>query len=510
MASDTHTPTDAPLIVGIDAGTSRIRALVFTTEGTLISQGSAPTPTHHPQTGWAEHDAEALWTATVDALRLALAPLQNTKQIIGVGVASVGEAGVALDAHGKAQLPVIAWFDQRTEQQSLDLKENLGSDALFKTTGLSLDQNFGLCKLLWLKQHHAQEFSRIEHWLNIADYLCWRLCNEMATDYSLASRTLALNIHNREWSQSLIDAAGLSPSLFAPLRASGARLGSVSTAAATITGLPKHCAVAVGGHDHILGALAAGGWNAGTVLDSLGTAEAILMAMPQPLQDPDLLEQGYSQGAMEVDQPLHYVVGGVSTSGACVEWFRQLFGNEADHADLIGEAKLVPAGCHGVGFLPHMRIASPPFRRSSARGVYYGLSPESDRSVLYRALLEGLAFDAASVVANLTQLDGIPAIDQIRAIGGNTRNELLMQIKADVFQRTVTVVDMSEATSLGAALLGGLAAGVYTTLEQAQSELRINATGIDPGTENRAAYQVGFERFRRLPDAMSAIYETNS
>lgn len=505
MATDSATATDAPLIVGIDAGTSRVRALVFSTAGELISQGNATPPAQHPLPDWTEYEADALWAATVAALRQALTSLDKPQRIVGIGVASIGESGVPLDAHGQPTYPVIAWFDHRSERQSLELETNIGSDSLFNTTGLTPDPMFSLCKLLWLKENEPDAFARTKRWLNIADYLSWRLCNEMATDFSLASRTLALDIGSRSWSDTLIQEVGLPSDLFAPLSASGTPLGPVSRAAAAETGLPERCTVAVGGHDHILGAMAAGAWQPGTLLDSLGTAEAILMTLPQPLRDADLLVRGYSQGAMQVDRPLNYIVGAITTSGACIEWFRKLFANEIPHEQLINEGRQVPAGSNGVGFLPHMRTTSPPFGRTVARGAFHGLTPENHRADLYRAVLEGLAYDAANIVEDMNQTQGIPFIDHIRAIGGNSLNPLLMQIKADAFQRTVTAVNLTEATSLGAALLGGLAADAYDTLDNALSELHLNNTDYDPATQNRGAYRAGIERFRRLPAAMDAI-----
>lgn len=495
----------APVLIGVDAGTTRVRALAFDLCGRLLAEGGAPTPTHHPRPGWAEHAADALWHACASALSGAVSQLRNPADIAGVAVASVGEAAVPLDAQGQPTYRAIAWFDERAHAQASWLEQTLGKSALFDTTGLFPDYLFGLCKILWLRDNEPLAFDRTRRWLNIADYLAWRLSGVAATDFSLASRTLAFDLRKRVWAHALLEAAGVPRTLFQPLRASGSSLGRVTPEAARATGLPAHCVVAVGGHDHIVGAMAAGAWTQGTLLDSLGTAEAILLTLEQPVLDRLLLERGYSQGAMEVDKPLNYVAGAITTSGACVEWFRNVIAGGAAHETLIDEGEHVPPGSHGAGFFPHMRIGSPPERTPHARGAFFGLSPETTRGTLYRALLEGLAFDAANVVENLRDLDGIPALARTLAIGGNSRNRLLMQIKASVYNQPITVVNMAEATSLGAALLAGLAAGVFESLDEALAGLDVGAEETLPNPDLAVAYAAGLSRFKRLARVLDAL-----
>ncbi len=506
MPATTDSITQTPLILGIDAGTTRIRALAFDAEGKLHAQGSAPTPTIIPSPDWAEHAPEELWRACAKAIRDALSQVGTPNRVVGLAVASVGEAGVLLDAGGQPTYPAIAWFDKRAQEQLRFLQSAVGKETLFETTGLHPDLLFSLCKILWIRDNAPEQFARSTRWLNVADYLAWRLCGEVATDLSLASRTLALDLANRRWADAMLSAIDIPTSLFAPLTPSGTKLGTVTQNARDATGLPRHCAVGVGGHDHILGAMAAGAWNEGTLLDSLGTAEAILMFLRAPVFDTKLLARGFSQGALQVDAPLNYLAGAMTTSGACVEWFRRLYGGDVAHETLIAEGARTPAGANGVGFFPHMRIGSPPYPSAHARGAYFGLSPESDRGALYRALLEGIAYDAASVVDNMSDLAGVAKVADTIAIGGNSQNNLLMQIKATVYQRDINVVDMSEATSLGAALLGGLACGVYTSLDEALARLTYKSRVVRPVTEDVGTYVKGLRRFARAAHSLSQLH----
>jgi xylulokinase len=502
---------DEPLILGVDAGTSRIRAIVFTRDGRPVAEGSRPTPVERPRPGWAEHDSEALWQAACGALRDATAQIAEPARIVGLAVASVGEALIALDAERRPTSKTIAWYDERPKPELARLEATIGKRRLHALTGLAADPTFSLCKLLWLKANQADALARATLWLNVAHYFAWRLSGVATADLSLASRTLALDLEHRVWAEDLIREVGLDPSIFAPIRPWGTRLGAVGAEAAAATGLAPGCAVGIAGHDHITGALAARALAPGVLLNSLGSAEALTLALERPNLAPELLERGYSQGVVEVtgQMPVHYIFGGFPASGACIDWFRGLFGAEVAHARLIAEAEAVPAGCDGVTFVPDLRGRISPVPDPEARGAWFGLSADATRATLYRAVLEGLAFEARLTLDDLAALPALGPIAQIRAIGGNTRNRLLLRIKASVYRRPIVAAEMAEATALGAALLGGLAAGLFPDLESALAGLPGEAVTIPPepawvdryDRHHRAVYRPAYAALRPLHHA---------
>lgn len=470
-----------PLLLGIDAGTSRVRALVFAANGEVLSAGQQTAPTRRPHPGWAEQDAEAIWQAFCHAVKRAVAPIDQPKRIRGLAIGSVGEAFVPLDQKGEPTWPVIGWYDERPAPELAELLERTGKQRLFEITGLSPDPTFTLLKLLWLKAHAPDALARTRSILNITHYLAWRLTGVPGSDYSQASRSLAFDLHRRVWAEDLIRENGLDPNLFQPLRPLGARLGTLLPEIASPLGLSPDCAVGVGGHDHLVGALAADALKPGTMLNSLGTAEAVTLAVDQSITDPDIVKRGFSQGALMLgDEIIPYVFGGFQTSGASIEWFRNLFSVDLDHTALIEEAENVPPGANGVTFLPDLRGKVVPLSDPRARGAWFGLSADTERATLYRAILEGLAFEARQSTEVLRAIDGVPAIDRIRAIGGNTQNPLLLRIKASVYQQPILADAMPEATALGAALLGGLAAGLWPDLETAIQGFADHHREIEP------------------------------
>ena len=246
----------------------------------------------------------------------------------------------------------------------------------------------------------------------------------------------------------------------------------MSAEAAAATGLPRHCVVAVGGHDHPVGALAADAVRPGVLLCSTGTTEAQLIGLARPAHDPALGRAGYSQGVIVVDQPVWFVVGGLSTAGAAIDWFRRTLAGGADYATLIDEAAATPPGSLGAGFLPQLRLGTPPHPDVYARGAFFGLSTDTTRGCLFRALLEGMAADTQRCAMAMATLAEVPPPDAIRVIGGLTRNPLYMRIKASLAGRPLTVVELPDAVAMGAALLAGVGAGVYRDLGEAQARMR--------------------------------------
>ena len=492
-----------PLLCGIDAGTSRIRAIVFEPDGRPVAEGARPTPIRHLAPGQAEHDAQALWHATLEALRDALAGTDRPSRIRGLAVASVGEAGVLLDARGEPMAPVMAWYDTRPATDLEAFYARIDAARLHAITGLCPDPTFTLPKLLWLKANAPQILARAEAWQSISGWLSARLCGAQAMDFSLASRTLALDLEGRSWSREILEAAGIDAALFGAPAPAGTCLGRLLPDIAAATGLDPGCVVAVAGHDHLCGLLAVDADAPGVLMNSLGTAEALILVVDRPHTDPALGKAGFHQGTIEVDRPLFYVFGGLPTSAAAVEWFRHGPGGGADHGTLTAEADAAAAAGHEVMFLPHLRLGSPPHPDPIGRGAFLGLSDGCDRGALFRAVLEGVALDGAHQIEALKGL-GFPAPQRVVAIGGGSRNRLFVQLKADLFGLPVETLEMPEATALGAALLGGLAAGLYPDLATARRGLAVPRQRTLPSMppDRRAArlatYAAAYEGLRSL------------
>ncbi|MDQ3514607.1 MAG: FGGY family carbohydrate kinase [Chloroflexota bacterium] len=469
------------LLLGLDVGTTNVKAAVYEPDGRAVSVAVALTKTHHPRPGVAHHLADELWDQALSAIRDAVAgvPAARRAEIAGVAVASVGEAGVPLDARGEPTAEVIAWYDTRSAPQADRLGATVGRDALFAVSGLSLQPIWSACKLLWLRDERPDAFARTVRWLMVADWVAYRLCGVQATDHSLASRTHAFNLRDRRWDESLLAEMGLPTRLFAPLATSGTALGPILPEVARLTGLAAGTVVAAGGHDHVCGALAAGVTEPDTMLNSLGTAEALFLPILAPITDSTFGQEGYTQGAHVVPDR-YYAFGGQYTTGAAIDWLRSILGTDLPYGEMTRAAAAEPVGSNGVTFLPHLRMAAPPVDDPHPGGAFIGLSTDTTPGALTRALLEGLAFQSRESFERLLHHAGIMGVHDLLAIGGVARNDLLMGIKASVLDRRLTVVHIEEATTLGAAMLGGIAAGVYPDTSAAIAALDRPCTPVLP------------------------------
>jgi xylulokinase len=254
--------------------------------------------------------------------------------------------------------------------------------------------------------------------------------------------------------------------------------------------------VGVGGHDHVVGGFAAGAVRPGVLLDSIGTAEALLRTVARPVLTEATRPLGFWQGMVALDRPFAYLGAGINRAGGAIEWLAQLLGTQS-RAALIAAAEATPIGSRGVLFLPHLAYATPPVVDLAARGAFLGLTAATDAGALFRAVLEGLAMEARLSVDAMSALPGAGPPEEIRVIGGGTRNPLLLAIKAAVYARPLTVIEEPEATALGAALLGGIAAGLWPDLGTALGAIVQQRRTITPDAQSVRRYEALFQDIYR-------------
>lgn len=490
------------LLLGLDIGTTNIKAIIFDAGGALVSAASIATPMRRPRPGWAEHEPEELWQAAVAAIRRALASVADPRRVRGLAVASVAEAGVLVNARGEPVGPLIAWFDSRTIPQMQRWREQCDPLDGYRVTGVVPAPIYSVFKLAWLRDNVPDAYATATTWLNVADYIAFRLCGARATDYSLATRMMLLDLRARRWSPVLLASAGIRADLLAELVASGTRIGAVTAAAAAETGLAEGTVVGAGGHDHICGALAAGVRREGECLDSMGTAEAVFLALDRLRIDDDAFAAGMTFGA-HVARDRYYALDGLYSSGASIEWLRGLAAPGAPSSEAFGRVEALaastPLGSLGVLFFPRLAAGE--------RGALLGLTIDAGPAVLARAVYEGLAFEWRRILERIEANLGIHAAT-IRVIGGGTRSPVWLGIKADSLGRTLHVLDLDESVALGAALLGGLAAGVYRDEDEAMGALRLQGRALTPDAERHARYERIYQHaFVQIASAVAPVHD---
>lgn len=488
-------------LVGVDIGTTNVKALLFDETGREAGEVRTPSPISPLSTGGGIFDAGEIW-AVCCRLIMSLVSGQEAQgnagirdQIAGIAITGMGEAGVPMDGDGRVLYPVIAWFDPRTEAYPAWWDETFGGERMFAITNLKNQHIFTVNKLLWLKEHEPGVFAGTRRWNCMPDFIGYRLTGNSAMDYSIASRTMMLDVRAKTWSDEILNHAGIPREILPETVPSGTKIGEVTASAAALCGLKAGTPVFAGGHDHICGALAASVISPGTVLDSSGTCEEVLVSVNSLGDTLALSEAGFNTGFHVVPERF-YVSGGIPASGASVDWFKREFSDPAS----TGSGGTPGAG--GLLFLPHLRGSSSPQRDKLSKGAFIGIQLQHHREDFMQAVYEGVAFELRLSVERL--LAGRKP-DRVVSIGGGTMDARWLQIKADVLGAEIEVPAVQECTAFGAALLAGIGAGVYRNAEEAvQRTFRAGKT-VAPRREMKDTYDRLYASYRMLSDTLYPI-----
>ena len=493
------------LVLGLDVGTTNLKCLALDEGGNVLAQGSQPTPRSHPQPGWTDFEPGPVWEAACQVIRDVVSQLERPQSVKGIAISSLAESIIPIDSQGQSLAPAIAWFDPRTVAEYEYIRDKVGYETLFKVSGITPDLMFSLCKVVWVKNHIPSAFRSARYWLQFADYVAFRLCGVPATDPSLACRTLAYDLKRGDWSNEILEAVGVPPGCFPPVRKSGSPLGRIIPSSAAATNLPETTVVSVGIHDHLSGAFAAGGLGDGILFDSIGTSETLLSVCHRPLFDERVAAYGLAQGAVWIEEPIYYLAGGLQTAGAAVEWFRRELGGGASISELVQEAAAVD---HAIPiFLPHLTRSQTPHPDPQAAGAFVGIKSTTTRAAMFRAVLEGLAFEGRAAADAIITVARLPAYERMLTIGSSLENRLLAQIKADLHALPLKINPVREAVSLGAALLAGLGCGMFANASAAAQVARREEISVQPSLERSQQLQARYQQvYRELYPQLRTVH----
>lgn len=502
-------------LVGIDIGSTNLKAVIYELGGKAVAQASRPTQLFHPypdHPDWAVWQPEQIWDGVCQATRQAVGQLDDPGKIRGVAVTGMGMDGVPVDAAGQTLYPFISWHCPRTEPQQRWWLEHIGPQRQFRIGGNQIWVFNTALRLLWMRQHEPEILNRTHKWLLIEDFVNFRLCGRYATDYSMASTTLLFDQRRRCWSEELLAASGIDRRLLCDPLPAGTRLGEVHAQAASATGLPQGTPVVLGGHDYCCGMLPTGAFRPGVVLDVIGTWEMVVTALSEPVLSEELLRAG-----MLVDSHVArdmWTVMGAAVAADMLEWFRRELGAEEriraeQHGGnewdcLMQSAAASPPGACGVMFLPHFSGSHCPVVDHRSTGAWVGLRNVVTRGDMLRAMIEGLNYQFLAILQAMESAVGLEA-ERVVAIGGPTRNSFWMQNKADVLGRPIEVPDLEEAVPLGAAILAGIGVGLYRDEADALEHVWRPGRTYHPDPQLTARYRNWFEIYQQLYPALRQI-----
>lgn len=482
-------------LLGLDLGTSSVKAILLGVDGRVHGEGVAAYADERPRPGWSEQDPEAWWRATRVAVRTALAAAARDDgvEVLGIGVAGQMHTFVLADAGLRPVRPAITWMDTRAEAwlervRVVIADADLGA-ALANTAVLGLT----LLPLLWLREHEPEALERAVTLLLAKDLLRARLTGTAASEATDASATLLFDVPARSWSLSAARRFGLPDTLFPPLGPSAASAGPLTATAAAALGLKAGVPVAYGAGDQQAAAVGMGTLAPGDAQLMVGTGAQALVVRRSATPDPSGRLHTFCHVAGYVQQ------ASVNNAGAALEWVRRLLG--------LSWAQLYAAPLDASGlptFVPFLTGERTPLMKGHARGAWLGLGAGADAASLAAAAVAGVVTSIDDAVDTLRSRGALGAV--VRASGGGMRVPTFAQAVADALETPVEVVERGAASAVGAALLGGVAAGVFAHVAEASACATLGAARrYDPDPTEADAWRAR-RAWRRELDA-SGLHE---
>jgi xylulokinase len=491
--------------LGIDVGTGGTRALLIDAEGRVTASSAVEhVPFASPETGWAEQDPRDWWRAAALAIRDVISKDVQPKEISAIGFSGQMHGSVLLDQHDQVLRPSIIWCDQRTSAQCAAITAKIGANRLIELTCNPAATGFTLPKMIWVRELEPDLWRQVRSVLLPKDYVRLRLTGDKATDVADASGTLLFDVAGRKWSQAMLAATEIDEALLPRVYESPEITGVVSSAGAEATGLRAGTPVVAGGGDQAAGAVGMGIVRSGTVSATIGTSGVVFAASDKPALDP----KGRVHTFCHAVPGRWHVMGVTQGAGLSLRWFRDQFGADDGrdpYTRLTEEAARIVPGANGLIWTPYLMGERTPHLDPHARAALVGLTASHTRAHVVRAILEGVAFSLRDTFEIFKEME-VP-VQEIRLGGGGARSELWRQIQADVYGRVVKTVEAEEGAAYGAALLAGVGAGAWPSVDAAcDSVVRIRSA-VTPNPETAEVLDNSYRVFRAVYPALRPLYE---
>ncbi len=499
-------------ILAVDLGTTAIKVILFRNDGQVVAKSTQEYTLLTPTSLAVELQAETYWSAFKRGVADVLGSSKIDPSTIGsIGISAQGETLIVVDERGEPLMNAIVWLDNRAQEEAEILAEEFGHENAYRITGqVRIVPTWPAAKILWIKRNMPEVFRRAARFLLIEDYFIFRMTGKLVCEGSLVCSTVYWDIIHKVWWKEMLCYLGISEAQLPEIRESGEAVGTLKPEVASELGLSPDTVVATGALDQACGAIGVGNISPGIVSENTGAALAICAVVDRPVFDPRGCMPCHYHGMPDV-----YMAHTFTTGGMVLKWFRDGFCQQemsvgaltrTDAYDLLGqEVASVPPGCDGLVMLPHLQGALAPESNPKAKGVFYGFTLHHSKQHFIRAIMEAIAF---AIRRNIDILEGLGIkVAEIRSLGGGSRSAIWTQIKADVTQRPVYTMENEEAACLGAAILSGVATGVYPSLEQACSRMVVLRSRVEPDPASADVYTRGYERYVSLYTSLLDLFD---
>jgi xylulokinase len=488
-------------LLGIDLGTSSVKVVVYSTDGSIRGIGSAEYPILTPSVGYAEQEPEDWWRATVVAVRQAMEKA-GRPDVAGIGFSGQMHGFVLIGNDRTALGPAIIWADQRSADLLPEIKSIVGPD--LKKCGTAPAAGFLISTLFWLQRHQPELLDRAFTLVMPKDYVRLKITGELGTDESDASATGIFDVEQRTWADDLIARLKLPRSIFPVTNESIELVGKVTKEAAAELGLAAGIPVSAGSSDQPAQAVGNGLIDPPLGSVTIGTGGQVFVPLSQPLLDPKLRLHTFCHAP----RTRWYLLGAMLSAGMALRWLRALLGNDRfSYAELDRIAGEVEPGCEGLTFLPYIVGERSPIMDPRAKGSFVGLALRHGPGHLVRALLEGVTFALRQIIE--TMEDCGASLPELVASGNGLGSPLWRQMLADVIERPLFQGQdtyASERAGVGAAMLGGIGAGVFKGYEDLRSLAPVFDVVTAPNADRADRYETAYRRFLDLYPRLKSWY----
>ena len=521
-------------LLGIDLGTSGVKALVIREDGTVLASATVEYSLSTPRPLWSEQDPADWWRGTCEAIRAVLAKANlSAAAVRAFGLSGQMHGLTLLDEAGRVLRPAILWNDQRTGAQCDEITRLAGGkQRVLELTANVVLPGFTAPKILWVRENEPQVYAQVAHILLPKDYIRYKLSGEFATEVSDASGMSVFDVRHRTWSDEMLRALDIPREWMPRCAESHEVTARVSEAAARETGLQAGTPIVGGGGDNASGAVGNGVVREGVVSASIGTSGVVFASSEKFVMEPEGKLHAFCHALPDT----WHVMGVMLSAGGSLRWHRDTISrgrlenrdlrleigdslstedtqskiqnpkSKISYDDLMSDVASVPPGAEGLIFLPYLTGERCPYPDPLARGAFVGLTLRHTQAHLTRAVVEGVTYGLADSLQLIRDL-GI-RIDEVLAVGGGARSTIWRQMLADVFQTEITLINSSEGGAYGVALLAGVGAGVWADARQACDATLKVTTRVEPTKDAsvRRQYAEAYARYRELYPALAGVF----
>lgn len=490
-------------LMGIDIGTSSVKVMIVDADGAVSALAKRNHNLSSPHAGWVEENPEDWWRGCCEAVHEALAVFTGSAgDIDAIGISAQMHSLVVLDKDRGLIRPAILHNDSRAGKQAAALAMQLGSEKIRKEIMNPITHGLTLPSLLWMRDNEPENFKKIHHVLTPGPYIRYRLTGEIGFDHSDASATLAYDFKKGGWSAWLLDLVGIPVKYFPSISDSAHIAGKITKESAEKTSLAQGTPVVFGGGDQTMQGIGSGRLQTGHANVNIGSGGQVCIQVSEAIPNPEA-GLNYFLGR---DRSHPYLMGATGNSGSSLKWFCQEILHDTDYAAIDAAASEVPPGSNGLLFLPYLSGERCPLLNPNIGGVFWGLTHQTDRARMARAVMEGVAFSLKDCLDVCAVSSGFSP-ESLVALGGGASSDLWLRIQSDIYGKALVLTQSKEQAVLGAAITAGVGIGAYRDFQEGCDKCVSYGRVIEPNMQNHAVYQEYFAVFKDIYTSASPALE---